>query len=197
MNHIQPREDISSCFAGHKSSALRKLTNQDAGDTAEAWLAWWERNKSKTQEDWIREGFRKYGIEIEKPLTRSNVIALLKMTPSLDEEKSKVPSYVQYNAFRWLRDSDFDPATFTVEDLSSPDGDEVLQGLIRFSRLSGVYPKYEGLGVLRLGKPPEESHLMPEMATLKFRLMMDALIFGPVCIGALLFWMSFRLRRRE
>jgi hypothetical protein len=53
INHIQPGEDIQTCAAGHKAHALRYLTNQDAGESAAAWLSWWEQNKSKSQEDWI------------------------------------------------------------------------------------------------------------------------------------------------
>ncbi len=196
-NHIRPNEPISDCTAGHKDTALRQMTNQDAGNTAEAWLAWWERNKSKSQKDWIRDGFRERGLELENPPTKSNIVALLKLTPYQDEEKCGAPSYVQYNAFRWLRDSDFDPSTFTVDDLSSKDGNDVLQGLIRFSRLTGVYPKDDGVGVLDLGNPLERYFYPPAMSTPGFQLLANAIIFLPLCTGLFLFWISFRMRKRS
>ena len=146
MDHIRPGDDILSCASGHKAHGLRFLTNQAAGDSAEAWLAWWEQNKSKPQEDWICEGFRKHGLEIQTPLTQENVTSLLKLAARIDEEKGGAPDYVQYNAFRWLRDSDFEPDKFTVKDIPTKDADRVLQGLLRFSSLSTKYPKCRRIG---------------------------------------------------
>lgn len=193
MEHIQPGDDIVSCRAGHKSHGLRYLTNQDVGDTAEAWLAWWKENQSKSQEEWIREGFRKVGIELKEPLTQANIIALLKLTADPGKKDNAPRDYVEYNAFRWLRDSDFDPAKFAVKDLPAKDGDQVLQGLVQFAHLSGEHPKYRRLGVLSLGEPPWESHLRWDISTPRVKTLVNLAIFIPMVIGLFLFLASFRV----
>ena len=197
MSHIQAGDDITSCRAGHKNSALRKMTNQDVGGSAAAWLAWWDQNKSKSQEEWIYEGFRRYGIELQAPLTQSNIIALLRITAYTDDEKCRVPSYVQYNAFRWLRDSDFDPEAFPVEHLHSKDLGDVFQGLLRFAKRSGMFPKSDGVGVLNLGKPIDDPGPGPPVTSTSFQVAANAIVFVPIAMASLLFWRSFRLRKRE
>jgi hypothetical protein len=200
MAHIRPGDDILSCASGHKAHGLRFLTNQAAGDSAEAWLAWWEQNKSKTQEDWIREGFRKHGLELQSPLTQKNIASLLKLAARVNEEKGGSPDYIQYNAFRWLRDSDFEPDKFTVKDIPTKDADRVLQGLLRFSSLSTKYPKCDGLGVLRLGEPlgPVDKYdSRPRWMETRFQVLANAAVFVPFCAGVLLLWLSFRTRYRN
>jgi hypothetical protein len=200
MEHIRPGDDILSCDSGHKAHGLRFLTNQAAGDSAEAWLAWWEQNKSKNQEDWIREGFRKHGLELQTPLTRENIVSLLKLAARIDEEKGGSPDYVQYNAFRWLRDSDFEPDKFTVKDIPSKDADRVLQGLVRFAKLSTRNPKGEGLGVLQLGEPigPLDKYdTRPRWTEARFQVLANAAIFIPLCTGMLLVWVSFHAGHRR
>jgi hypothetical protein len=174
------------------------LTNQDAGDSADAWIAWWEENKLKSQEEWIRDGFRKKELEISAPLSKSSVAALLKIIAckSEKEEECGAPQHLQYNAFRWLRDCDFDPQTFSVADLRTEDADDILQGLLRFTRLSGEYPKLYGVGVLNLGEPPRIGSSDPEMSTERFAIMMNIKIFAPLCAGLALLWISFRIRKR-
>lgn len=202
MDHIQPDEDIVSCAVGHKVGGLRFLTNQDAGDSMVAWLAWWEQNKSKSQEDWIREGFRKYDVEIQTPLTPANIIALLKLAAPHEDAEAKpadCPDYLQYNAFRWLRDSDFDPDKFTVKDIPVKDADRVLQGLVRVARLSGEHPKYAGVGVLNLGErldPPGMFPMKPMLLTMPFQIVANTIVFVSLGTGVLLLWLSFRDRRK-
>lgn len=200
MDHIQTDEDIVSCKVGHKAEGLRFLTNQDAGDSVVAWLAWWERNKSKSQEDWIQEGFRKYDVEIQAPLTPANIIGLLKLAARPKEENGGTPRYIQYNAFRWLRDSDFDPDEFTVKEIPTKDVDRVLQGLVRVAMLSGEHPKDAGVGVLNLGKrlaPPGTFPMKPMFLAMPFQVAANAIVFVPLGTGLLLLWLSFRRGRRR
>jgi hypothetical protein len=193
VDHIQADDDLLGCNAGHKDHGLRLLTNQDAGNSAAAWLAWWEQNKSKSQEDWIREGFRKYDVNLQEPLTPANIVALLRLTAYTEDENGRAPDYVQYNAFRWLRDSDFDPDRFAVKDIPAKEADRVLQGLVRFARLSGEHPKNNGVGVLNLGEPSDYSDIKPEISCLWWRFLATAITFVPLCIGLLLLWLSFRV----
>jgi hypothetical protein len=176
------------------------LTNQDAGDSAAAWLAWWEQNKSKSQEVWIRDGFCKYDIELQTPPTPANIVALLKLAAHTEVENGGAPDYIQYNAFRWLRDSDFDPGKFSANDIPAKDGDRVLQGLLRFATLSSRCPKDDGLGVLKLGKPFDpvgEFDSAPMFVTTKFQILANAIVFVPLCTGVLLIWLSFRMAHRK
>ena len=197
VDHVQSDDDFRGCNAGHKDHALRLLTNQDAGKSVADWRDWWERNKSKSQEDWIREGFPKYDVNLQTPLTPANTIALLKLAVYMEEKPASVPDYIQYNAFRWLRDSDFEPDKFTVKDMPADDADRVLHGLVRFARLSGESPKHEGVGVLKLGKPNTQYDFRPMMLEPSFQIMANAAIFVPLGTGLILLWLSFRLRHRE
>jgi hypothetical protein len=200
MDHTRPDDEIHDCTAGHKAHELRRLTNQDAGNTATAWLAWWEQNKLQSQEDWIRKGFRKYDLELHSPLTQANTIALLKLVPRTEEGKGGSPDYIQYNAFRWLRDSDFDLGKFAVKDIPTKDADLVFQGLLRFASLSAEYPKCDGFGVLKLGEPlrqiGEHDH-EPMWVTTPYQILANTIVFIPLCTGALLLWLSFRMGHRR
>ena len=197
LDQVQSDDDLVGCCAGHKDLALRFLTNQDAGKSLANWRAWWEQNKAKSQEDWIREGFRKYDVDPQTPLTLANTIALLELATQVEEEKGGVPNYVQFNAFRWLRDSDFNPQTFSVKDIPARNADRVLHGLIRFASLSDQYPKYAGLGVLNLGKLYTQHDSRPVMLEPQYQLLANTVVFVPLCTGLLLLWLSFRPRGKE
>lgn len=41
----------------HVLDALQSITNHDAGRNAEDWRPWYEKNKGKTQAQWIKDGF--------------------------------------------------------------------------------------------------------------------------------------------
>jgi len=59
MKHVTPGQSMG-CIAGgpcHSASAMQKITNQDVGENADDWLVWWEKNRSKSQEEWIADGF--------------------------------------------------------------------------------------------------------------------------------------------
>ena len=197
MDRVRSDKDLLGCSAGHKDHALRLLTNQDAGKSVADWRAWWEQNRSKSQEDWIREGFRKYDVDLQTPPTRANTVALLKLAVYMEEKPGCIPDYIQYNAFRWLRDSDFEPDKFTVKDIPAKDVDRVLQGLVRFARRSGEYPKCDGVGVLNLGEPVSHYDFTPDIFSSRWRILADTIVFGSLGAGLLLLWLSFRVVRRE
>ncbi len=152
-------EEICACGSiGHKDAALEVITNQDpAGDKSREkrrqWLQWWERNGEKTQEEWIRDGFAQYGVVLQTPLTTNNIISLLAILGSTNNE-SALPSRLGYNAMRWLRDSDVNPLTFTLAWLTPTNSETLFRGLIRFASASAFEPKSDGIGVLNLGAPP-------------------------------------------
>ncbi|MGO9806342.1 MAG: hypothetical protein ACLPKH_06440, partial [Rhodomicrobium sp.] len=48
--HVEPGA-FMGCLGGqpcHSATAMQFITNQDAGQNADAWLAWWKKNKSKS-----------------------------------------------------------------------------------------------------------------------------------------------------
>jgi hypothetical protein len=198
MDHVNSDDDLFGCDAGHKNGALVRITNQDAGSVAQ-WHEWWERNREKSQEEWIREGFRKHGVEVHTPLTSKDIVALLKLAGDEAPERGGVPYHVQTNACRWLCDSDFDPEKFTVKDISDKDANRVVRGLVRTARWSGLSPKSKGLGVLNLGEPVTlvETFYQPRFTTPRVRALANTVVFVPLCTGLLLLWLSFRSRQRR
>ncbi len=69
MNHVAPGTSMG-CLGGHpqhSATAMQFITNQDVGEDADAWLDWWEMNQSKSQEEWIADGFAQRGLKIDVP----------------------------------------------------------------------------------------------------------------------------------
>ena len=90
----------------HSSRAMRDITNQDAGETADAWLAWWKQNRSKSQEEWIADGFRQRGFEVDVPPKPEQFPILLGLLGHAETNApAAIPRQMKYNAFRCLRDS--------------------------------------------------------------------------------------------
>jgi len=174
MLRIHPGDDISDCAAGHKDEALKIMTNQEAGDSADAWLDWWAKNQSKSQEEWILEGFKLKGLELKTPLSKQNIHSLLRLIEQNKhiDKSGDHPLYrsLHWNAMRWLRDSDFNPTNFGRSDLPRENPDEVLRGLVEYSKLLGRFPKDSGLGVLPIGKPVETYDVpLPFILTREFK----------------------------
>ncbi|MFH1730285.1 MAG: hypothetical protein ABIF82_01375, partial [Planctomycetota bacterium] len=82
MDNMSPGDSLS-CSGGHKEIALSCMTNQQAG-AADDWLTWWQKNKHKTQEEWIRDGFAARGILLHEPLTKKDILALLRVLGERD-----------------------------------------------------------------------------------------------------------------
>lgn len=85
----------------------------------------------------------------------------------------------------------------SVKDIPAEDAGRVLQGLVRFARLSGVHPKYNGVGVLKLGRLYTPYDFRPMMAEPLIQVMANVAIFGAIIAGLLLLWWSFILNRQK
>lgn len=81
----------------HVLEALQEITNHDAGRNAEDWRAWYEKNKDKTQEQWMKEGFIENGFPVSDPPDDKFVAALMRAS-----DPKYRPSYLQRNALRML-----------------------------------------------------------------------------------------------
>lgn len=142
MQWIAEGKEMQNFQNVHWEEALPVITNHefDFSNSGKAWQEWWKDNHSKTQEEWIQAGFEKLGVEVGMPPTEKDwpqLLALLKTAPapaSAEEKDHARPSqkyhhsfHVRYNAYRWLRDSGFDPVTYILSD--QPGGSaELLNG---------------------------------------------------------------------
>ena len=81
----------------HVLHALQSITNHDAGRNAEDWRPWYEKNKDKTQEQWIKEGFAEHGFPVSDPPDDAFVTALIQAS-----DPKYQPRYLQTNALRIL-----------------------------------------------------------------------------------------------
>ena len=94
-----PREGMYTAIDTrfHVLDALQGITNHDAGRNAEDWRAWYEKNKDKTQEQWIKEGFIENGFPVSDPPDDNFVTALIRAS-----DPNYRPLYLQRNALRIL-----------------------------------------------------------------------------------------------
>jgi hypothetical protein len=134
------------CFGCHRGVALELLTNQNpakSGDPSVEWPKWWAANRHKSQEDWILEGFLADGIQVSKPAAKSEHPTLLRLmgenhAPANDWEKEHPrkahPEHLRFNAFRWLRDSGFDPVKFLLESDPSTLEEAVKNGVVAYTK---------------------------------------------------------------
>ena len=81
----------------HVLSALQSITNHDAGRNAEDWRQWYEKNKDKTQAQWIKDGFAEHGFPVSDPPADAFVTALIRAS-----DPKYQPWYLQTNALRIL-----------------------------------------------------------------------------------------------
>jgi hypothetical protein len=177
----------------HSASSMRHITNQDVGDGADAWLAWWEENKSRPQEEWIADGFRQHGVEVDVPSTPEHTHALLAVLGSSEtNEADAVPSHLMYNAFRCLRDSGFEPVTFALSNRAM--SAEIERGLLEYEKRRNRWPSASGVGILPFGKKDAdwEGMALPAMLEPGFQVVAYVLVFGSTFLGTALLICSFR-----
>jgi outer membrane protein assembly factor BamB len=82
----------------HVLNTLQAITNHDAGRNAEDWRQWYEKNKDKTQAQWIKDGFTEHGFPVSDPPDDAFVTALIRAS-----DPKYQPWYLQTNALRILR----------------------------------------------------------------------------------------------
>jgi hypothetical protein len=112
-------------------------------------------------------------------------------------DPSAVPNFAHYNAYRWLRDSGFNPGRFVSSNAVVAAQTDITEGLIRFSQWRAGVPEENGLGVLGFGKVRDRRAGLDLGALRTKRWMalgMDGLIGASGIAGAILIW---RLTRRN
>lgn len=187
-------KDFRVC--GCTSYALALMSNH----YAESWEEWAKANEGQAQEEWIREGFAKCGLTVHLPPSPDDTEPLLRAlgqntwdvlsngSQGTDASRA-VPSYIQYNAFRWLRDSGFDPTAFAASNATALDSEPVRAGLLQYTEWQTAYPRHNGLGILALGTTADttdEAFNSPACVRPSFVAVAYAFIIVPLVAGCLL-----------
>jgi hypothetical protein len=200
MNHVKPGTSMG-CLGGdpcHSATAMQFITNQDVGKEADAWLDWWKKNRAKSQEEWIADGFAQRGVKIDVPPTDEQVRAVLTLLGKSEaSESAAIPRQVSYNAFRYLRDTGFDPVAFVLS--HRPISGAIERGLVEYGKWQRFYPEAIGVGALPFFKNDDTpaDNRIPAMLTAEFQSMAYTLVFAPLALGSVLMVCSFRKRRRH
>ncbi len=172
----------------HLPEALTDMTNQKLTNWNTAWLGWWESNKSKTQVEWIRDGFREKGIVLQQPLTTNDVVTLLKVLAN-----TNLPSYLKYNAKRWLRDSDKYPAVIRLNELPGGEDTALIQAEISYAQWYGEYWDAPGKLWIDTNIPFTDSWLEePKIELQPLKYVPIVLVFALAGAGILLLKLSVR-----
>lgn len=198
MTHTEPDTDMH-CFGphSHSATAMRYLTNQDAGESAKEWLIWWDTNKDKSQIEWISDGFKEHGVTVGLQPTPEQTEQLLALLSASDtDEENVVPTFVRYNAFRWLRDSGFQPAAHVV----SQNGLSAQQaaGILEYERFLERWPIGCNVGILRPDTDSSDqlNYEIPLLTT-RFQIGAHLAIWLPIILGICLVAWSLRKRLRN
>lgn len=191
MRHVKPGTAMD-CMGTpcHSATAMRSLSNQDVGEDGDAWLDWWEKNRTKSQEEWIEDGFRQRGLAIDVPPTPEQAPLLLEVLGSSETNKSGAE--LKYNAFRCLRDSGFEPVAFVLSNRTV--SAEIERGLLKYAVFQRRWPAAGGVGILPFGKTEDacDSVALPALLTKTFQGIAYVLVFGPLLLGTGLLAWSFR-----
>ena len=182
----------------HAATAMRDITNQDAGEDADAWLIWWKENQSKSQQEWIADGFRHRGIDVDVPPKAEQTPVLLALLGSPEtNELTTIPKEMKYNAFRCLRDSGFEPVAFALSHRMV--SAEIERGLLEYAKWEHDWPSASGVGILPFGDRADASKdgPIPQILEPGFQVTANALVFGPPILGAALLIWSLRKKRED
>jgi hypothetical protein len=115
------------------------------------WQAWWQNNRNRRQIEWIRDGLVAYGVSVSLPPLDGDSEPLLEVLGSSDTNeygRPSVPHAVWYNAFRWLRDSGFDPVEYAWEHPSLTTASVIRVGVNRYRQAEQRMPASHGIGIL-------------------------------------------------
>ncbi|HEU5123486.1 MAG TPA: hypothetical protein VFW05_05415 [Verrucomicrobiae bacterium] len=197
MKRARAGEKIGDCGrVGHKAEALKFITGNNPAGTNWAvesfWLKWWDENKDKSQVEWIRAGLQAHGVSVHMPATTNEIIPLLELLGRTNQSDT-IPNFVRYNAFRWLRDSDFEPVTFLLGQAANDMPEEMRSGLIRYQRYERVFPKLDGGGLLtHSDSSSRDLNRRPFLFSPANQFIAHVLMIVPFLIGSILLRRSCR-----
>jgi hypothetical protein len=192
-------------FCGCTWATLSLLTNQRIDENEDAWVAWLEKHRNESQEQWIQQGFAEYGVKVHLPPVAEDAAALLSLLGDCEKDAKgelKVPGWLKYNAFRWLRDSGFNWREYTAGHPDWRSSEKRAVGVCCYASFEAEFPPDEGMGRLAFGKPGSSrqycfADLRPIIATRAAKVAAYAIIFGGIAIGGVFMIVSLGMKRRE
>jgi hypothetical protein len=165
MRQAEAGQRIANCGSiGHKDAALKYITCSDPAlgtnwNTEAQWLDWWGTNKNKSRLDWVQAGLRTYGVSVHLPLSETDYEPLLALLGNKSTNATeKIPAFVKYNAFRWLRDGGFEVVPFAMSNLTAQTPALVRAGIVEYGKYDRAWPKEDGVGRLELASSPSDLH---------------------------------------
>jgi len=112
---------------------------------------------------------------------------------------ARVPEYLKYNAFRWLRDSGFNAMKYAVSNLTEASDQQVRRGLLEYANFESRYPGRDYVGILAFGHTKDDMWDLPQpiMSTPRFLAKIYMTIYGAPFVGALLILVAIQSRGRK
>jgi hypothetical protein len=191
-------------FCGCTRATLSLLTNQRMDGDRDACVTWLEKHKNESQEQWIQQGFAEYGVKVHLPPEPNDAAALLPLLGDTEKDakgEPKVPSWLKYNAFRWLRDSDFRWAEYVASHPEWRSTEKTAVGVCRYAAYEAEFPPEDGMGRLAFAKPGTSRQYdfagRPPIAGRAAKAIAYVVIFGGIVCGGILVIMSLSMKRRE
>lgn len=143
-------------------SCLSYMANHDF-DSENGWNQWYAASKDKTQEEWLQAGFAVSNVKVTLPPSPADTEALLSLLGRLFVGPPRpghrlrndyvAPSYVRYNAFRWLRDMGFSPVAYLIDHGTAKLQPEIVTGVREYEALERRFPASDSVGILAFGTP--------------------------------------------
>ena len=206
MGKAQAGQEIANCGSiGHKDAALKRITGNDAApgtnwNTESQWLSWWSTNKEKSQVEWIQAGLRNYGVSVHIPPVDADHEPLLALLGNKSTNATeKIPPFVRYNAFRWLRDSGFQAIPFAMSNITAQTPPLVRDGVFEYGKFERAWPKSDDIGILEFIAPAPDADIPLRPAFFGARVQLGAysLMVVPLLGGTTLLVYSWRRKKIE
>ena len=187
---------------------LKYMTNHEPSEEADAWTNWREAHQAETQEEWIQSGFAKRGVIVHLPPEPEDTLPLLEVlghqtwnalsgTPEGTNAQKRIPGYFQYNAFRWLRDSGFNPSEFSASNSVAFTSEVVRAGLINYTAWFSAFPRRNDVGILAFGEKPDERYLPAFMDPSCFAFWFYRFLLGFPVVGVVAGVVLLRWKRKK
>ena len=177
---------------GCTETALMIMANRHE----QSWKDWADAHRGETQEEWIRDGFAQRGVSVHLPPQPEDTVPLLEVLghktwntlwggPQGTNAPEAFPTYFQYNAFRWLRDSGFDQTAFAVSNAPALTSDVVRIGLMQYTKWNAASRTLTESASLPSASPPDDNSWgTPPLLKLWFRVAAWFLVAIPILEGS-------------
>ena len=110
----------------------------------------------------------------------------------------KIPGFVKYNAFRWLRDSGFQVIPFAMSNVTALTPAVVRAGILEYGKYERSWPKENAVGMLEFAPPPRDWAGSYRLVFYSPAIQMTgySLMILPLTAGTALLVYSYRHRRK-